>query len=725
MNTDYAQSLATQFDLEKWQVTAVINLLDEGNTIPFIARYRKEAHGSLDDQKIRELSDRLTYLRSLDEKRDSVYSLIEGAGAMTDEIASALSKAQTLSEIDDIYRPFRPKRKTRASVAKEKGLAPLAEEILAQHRKSPDPLTLASAYIDEEKGVPTAEEALQGAMDIIAEQVSDDANLRKRLREEMMEDGQLVSKGATEEPSVYSMYYDFHQSVKNIASHRILAVNRGEREGFLRVSIETDEVKAQRIVTKAYVRNNTSLCCETVKNAALDGYTRLIFPALEREIRSALTEQASESAIRVFGMNLRQLLLQPPVKGKVTIGLDPGYRTGCKTAVVDATGRVLETTVIYPTHSEAKIRESKHTLRRLIDKYHAELIAIGNGTASKETEIFTAEFLQEEGLNEKVRYMVVSEAGASVYSASKLAAEEYPDLDLTLRSAVSIAHRLQDPLAELVKIDPKSVGVGQYQHDMPQKRLSETLDGVVEDCVNTVGVDLNTASPSLLKNVAGITPTIAKNIVAYREENGAFHSRTELKKVSKLGPKAFEQCAGFLRVPESDNILDHTAVHPESYKAASALLKQCGYQKTASAIAGYVDLPEKIQEQGGEEVVAQELGIGLPTLRDIVTELRKPGRDPREEIPVADLRSDIKDIKDLKVGMELQGTVRNVVDFGAFVDIGVHQDGLVHITQIRKEYVKHPADVLKVGDIVTVWVLSVDLERNRIGLTMKKPRETT
>lgn len=725
MNTDYAQSLATQFDLEKWQVTAVIDLLDEGNTIPFIARYRKEAHGSLDDQKIRELSDRLTYLRSLDEKRDSVYSLIEGAGAMTDEIASALSKAQTLSEIDDIYRPFRPKRKTRASVAKEKGLAPLAEEILAQHRKSPDPLTLASAYIDEEKGVPTAEEALQGAMDIIAEQVSDDANLRKRLREEMMEDGQLVSKGTTEEPSVYSMYYDFHQSVKNIASHRILAVNRGEREGFLRVSIETDEVKAQRIVTKAYVRNNTSLCCETVKNAALDGYTRLIFPALEREIRGALTEQASESAIRVFGMNLRQLLLQPPVKGKVTIGLDPGYRTGCKTAVVDATGRVLETTVIYPTHSEAKIRESKHTLRRLIDKYHAELIAIGNGTASKETEIFTAEFLQEEGLNEKVRYMVVSEAGASVYSASKLAAEEYPDLDLTLRSAVSIAHRLQDPLAELVKIDPKSVGVGQYQHDMPQKRLSETLDGVVEDCVNTVGVDLNTASPSLLKNVAGITPTIAKNIVAYREENGAFHSRAELKKVSKLGPKAFEQCAGFLRVPESDNILDHTAVHPESYKAASALLKQCGYQKTASAIAGYVDLPEKIQEQGGEEVVAQELGIGLPTLRDIVTELRKPGRDPREEIPVADLRSDIKDIKDLKVGMELQGTVRNVVDFGAFVDIGVHQDGLVHITQIRKEYVKHPADVLKVGDIVTVWVLSVDLERNRIGLTMKKPRETT
>ena len=470
------------------------------------------------------------------------------------------------------------------------------------------------------------------------------------------------------------------------------------------------------------MRNNHSLCCETVKNAVLDGYNRLIFPALEREIRNELTDQASESAIRVFGMNLRQLLLQPPVKGKVTIGLDPGYRTGCKTAVVDATGRVLETTVIYPTHSEAKVQESKRTLRRLIDRHHAELIAIGNGTASKETEIFTSDFLREEGLEKKVRYMIVSEAGASIYSASKLAAEEYPELDLTLRSAVSIAHRLQDPLAELVKIDPKSVGVGQYQHDMPQKRLSETLDGVVEDCVNTVGVDLNTASPSLLKNVAGITPTIAKNIVAYREENGAFRSRSELKKVSKLGPKAFEQCAGFLRVMESDNILDHTAVHPESYPAAASLLKQCGCD-TASSSGGYADLPLKIKEQGGEEAVAERLGIGLPTLRDIVSELQKPGRDPREEIPVADLRSDVKDIKDLKVGMELQGTVRNVVDFGAFVDIGVHQDGLVHITQIRKEFVKHPADVLKVGDVVTVWVLSVDLDRNRIGLTMKKPKD--
>ncbi len=722
MMKDYAQPLAAQFGLETWQTAAVITLLDEGNTIPFIARYRKEAHGSLDDQKIRELSDRLDYLRGLDEKRDNVYALIEGAGAMTEEVAAALAAAKTLSEIDDIYRPFRPKRKTRASMAKEKGLAPLAEEILAQHRKSPEPLVLALAYIDEEKGVQTAEEALQGAMDIIAEQASDDAALRKSLREIMMAEGQLVSKGTTEESSVYSMYYDFSQSVKGIAPHRVLAVNRGEREGYLKVSIETDEARSQRILTKTYVRNNHSLCCETVKNAVLDGYSRLIFPALEREIRNELTDQASESAIRVFGMNLRQLLLQPPVKGKVTIGLDPGYRTGCKTAVVDATGRVLETTVIYPTHSEAKVQESKRTLRRLIDRHHAELIAIGNGTASKETEIFTSDFLREEGLEKKVRYMIVSEAGASIYSASKLAAEEYPELDLTLRSAVSIAHRLQDPLAELVKIDPKSVGVGQYQHDMPQKRLSETLDGVVEDCVNTVGVDLNTASPSLLKNVAGITPTIAKNIVAYREENGAFRSRSELKKVSKLGPKAFEQCAGFLRVMESDNILDHTAVHPESYPAAASLLKQCGCD-TASSSGGYAELPLKIKEQGGEEAVAERLGIGLPTLRDIVSELQKPGRDPREEIPVADLRSDVKDIKDLKVGMELQGTVRNVVDFGAFVDIGVHQDGLVHITQIRKEFVKHPADVLKVGDVVTVWVLSVDLDRNRIGLTMKKPKD--
>ena len=719
--TDYAQVLAAQFGLAAKQIQAVIDLLGEGNTIPFIARYRKEAHGSLDDQKIREISDRLDYLRSLDEKRDSIHSLIEAAGAMTDEIAQALRQAQTLSELDDIYRPYRPKRKTRASVAKEKGLAPLADMILAQTRKSPEPLTLAAEYVDPEKGVSSPEEALQGALDIIAETISDDAALRKQLREEMNADGVLVSKGTTEETSVYSMYYDFHQSVRGIAGHRVLAVNRGEREGYLKVTIEADPIRAQRIITKAYVRNNSSACCEAVRTAALDAYDRLIYPALEREIRNDLTETASENAIKIFGMNLRQLLLAPPVKGKVTIGLDPGYRTGCKTAVVDATGHVLETTVIYPTHSEAKVAESKRILKRLILKHHAELIAIGNGTASKETEIFTDTLLKEEGLTGTVRYMIVSEAGASVYSASKLAAEEYPELDLTLRSAVSIAHRLQDPLAELVKIDPKAIGVGQYQHDMPQKRLSETLDGVVEDCVNTVGVDLNTASPSLLKNIAGVSPTVAKNIVSYREENGAFHSRAELKKVPKLGPKAFEQCAGFLRVHESANVLDHTAVHPESYPAASALLTLCGYDSKHLASAGYGDLRDRMDALGGLDEVARRLEIGAPTLEDIVKELLKPGRDPREDIPVAEVRSDIKDIKDLAVGMELTGTVRNVVDFGAFVDIGVHQDGLVHITQIRKEYVKHPADVLKVGDIVKVWVLSVDLARNRIGLTMKKP----
>lgn len=721
---NYTKVLADQFQLEEWQTEAVIQLMDEGNTIPFIARYRKEAHGSLDDQKIRELSDRLTYLRNLDEKRGNVYDLIEAAGSMTDEIASALTNAVTLAEIDDIYRPFRPKRKTRASIAKEKGLSPLAEEILAQHRKSPAPLDLAADFIREEQGISSAEEALQGALDILAEQISDDAGLRKQLREEISANGLLLSKGTTEETSVYSMYYDFNQSIRHIAPHRILAVNRGEREGYLKVSVQADDEKARRMITRHYVRNNASLCCEAVRTACLDAYDRLIFPSLEREIRNELTERASESAIHIFAVNLRQLLLQPPVKGKVTIGLDPGYRTGCKTAVVDATGRVLETAVIYPTHSESKVQESKRVLKHLITKHHAELIAIGNGTASKETEIFTADFLKEEGLEHQVRYMIVSEAGASVYSASKLAAEEYPSLDLTLRSAVSIAHRLQDPLAELVKIDPKAIGVGQYQHDMPQKRLSETLDGVVEDCVNTVGVDLNTASPSLLKNISGISPAVAKNIVAYREENGAFQSRAQLKKVSKLGPKAFEQCAGFLRVSESENVLDNTAVHPESYAAATALLKKCGFNPKQGSSAGFLGLRERIDAVGGKEAVASELGIGLPTLQDMITELMKPGRDPREEIPVAEIRSDIKDIKDLKPGMQFTGTVRNVVDFGAFVDIGVHQDGLVHITQIRKEFVKHPADVLKVGDLVTVWILSVDPDRNRIGLTMKKPADS-
>lgn len=721
MNKDYASLLSTQFGLQKWQVEAVIGLLDEGNTIPFISRYRKEAHGSLDDQKIRELADRLTYLRNLDEKRESIFNLISEAGQMTDEIKQALERAQTLSELEDIYRPFRPKRKTRASVAKEKGLEPLAVEILAQHRKSLPPIELAAAYLNPEKDVQRAEDALQGAKDIIAEIISDDAALRKLLRDDMMANGRLISKADTEDETVYKNYYDFSEDVAKIASHRVLAINRGEREDVLKVAIESDTQKHLRMIAKSYVRNNGSSCIPAVEEAAADAYDRLIYPALEREVRASLTEAADESAIRLFGLNLRQLLLAAPIKGKVTIGLDPGYRTGCKTAVVDATGRVLDTTVIYPTHSEAKILESKRILKALIAKHHVTLIAIGNGTASKETEIFTHQFLKEEGLLQTVRYMVVSEAGASIYSASKLAAQEYPDLDLTLRSAVSIAHRLQDPLAELVKIDPKSIGVGQYQHDMPQKRLSETLDGVVEACVNTVGVDLNTASPSLLKNISGITPTLAKNIVSYRESNGAFQSRAELKKVEKLGPKAFEQCAGFLRVPESKNLLDRTAVHPESYETAKALLALCGYDVKKLETEGYADLKDRIEQQGGMKAIAQAMGVGEPTLVDITEELLKPGRDIRELDVVETVQSEIKDIKDLTVGMEFTGTVRNLVDFGAFVDIGVHQDGLVHVAQIQNGFVKHPADVLHVGQLVKVWVLSVEPERGRIGLTMKNP----
>ena len=559
-------------------------------------------------------------------------------------------------------------------------------------------------------------------MDIIAETISDDAEMRKVLREELTQNGLIHSTGLTEESSVYSMYYDFTQSVQTISGYRVLAMNRGEKEKFLKVTLEAPSERPLRLIHKKYLRNNLSLCRDTVAAAAADAYDRLIFPALEREIRNDLTDKACDNAIKVFGMNLRQLLMAPPVKGKVTIGLDPGYRTGCKTAVVDATGRVLATTVLYLTHGEAREQESRRELMRLIQKYHAEWIAIGNGTASKETELFTAALLKNYGLRNQVHYMVVSEAGASVYSASKLAAEEYPQLDLTLRSAVSIAHRLQDPLAELVKIDPKAIGIGQYQHDMPPKQLSEALEGVVEDSVNTVGVDLNTASPSLLKYISGITPTLAKNIVAYREENGAFHSRAELKKVPKLGPKAFEQCAGFLRVPESANVLDHTAVHPESYASAMALLETCGYDPKHLIAAGYKDLQERLEASGGLKSVSRKLDIGEPTLQDILQELLKPGRDPREDIPLPEVINEIKDIKDLKPGMEFTGTVRNIVDFGAFVDIGVHQDGLVHITQIRREFVKHPSDVLKVGDIIKVWILSVDVDRGRIGLTMKGPK---
>ena len=628
----------------------------------------------------------------------------------------AIDNAQTMSELEDIYRPFRPKRKTRASVAKEKGLEPLADAILSQNRYF-NPQQEAEKYIDEEKGVNSVEEAIQGAMDILAEQVSDNAEVRRRVRNFAQSLGVITSTAAdADKESVYTIYYDFKEPVKKIADHRVLAINRGEKEGFLKVSVELDSEKPLNSIYRMMIRESNPLCTDIIKAACDDAYQRLIFPSIEREVRNDLTENASENAMKVFAVNLKQLLMQPPVKGKVVLALDPGYRTGCKTAVVDDTGKVLDTTVLYPTHSEKKIAESKQKLLELIKKYNVDIISIGNGTASKETEMFAADAIKE--ADHKVYYMVVSEAGASVYSASKLAATELPDLDLTLRSAVSIARRLQDPLAELVKIEPKAIGVGQYQHDMPQKRLGETLDGVVEDCVNSVGADLNTASPALLSRVSGLTSAVCKNIVAYREENGAFTSRAELKKVPKLGPKAFEQCAGFLRVPESRNPLDNTGVHPESYKSAKELLTLIEYSEKEIKSGKFPDISARVQKAGTKNL-AEKLGIGLPTLDDIVKELSKPGRDPRDEMPAPMLRSDILDIKDLKEGMELKGTVRNVIDFGAFVDIGVHQDGLVHISQICDKYIKHPSEVLKVGDVVNVKVLSVDADKNRISLTMR------
>lgn len=717
---DISKILCKELGLEEWQVNAVISLSDEGCTIPFIARYRKEAHGSLDDQKIHNLIERLEYLRSLDARREEIDRAITDQGKMTDEIKAALAAAETLAVLEDIYRPFKPKRRTRATVAKEKGLEPLAEKILAQGKD--DPLSLAAEFINPELGVETADDALAGAKDIIAEVASDDPEIRKRLRNLYNLGGTVTVKAIDpEKDSVYTMYYDHSEPVSKIASHRVLAIDRGEKEEFLKVSVTIETDKAYKALETVMIKNAFSLCADVVREAYIDAYSRLIAPSVEREIRAALTEVACTGAIKNFSNNLHQLLMQPPVRNKVTMGLDPGYRTGCKVAVVDGIGRVMDTGVIYITHGENQLESAKKKVSSLIAKYGVECIAIGNGTASKETEMFVSDLLRKTG--SKALYMVVSEAGASVYSASKLAAEEFPDYDLTLRSAISIARRLQDPLAELVKIDPKSIGVGQYQHDMPPKQLAEALDFVVENCVNSVGVDLNTASVSLLSRVSGISSAIAKNIVSYREENGALKSRAELKKVPKLGPKAFEQAAGFLRITGGKEPLDSTAVHPESYPAAKALLKALGYVESdisAGKLSSLRDEAEKI----GLPSLAEKLGIGIPTLSDVIDELMKPGRDPRDELPPPLLRSDVLEMKDLKPGMEITGTVRNVIDFGAFVDIGVHQDGLVHISQISKTFIKHPSDVLKTGDIVKVWVISVDEAKKRIALTMIEPKKT-
>ena len=715
---DILKKLTEEFNLKPFQVENTVKLIDEGNTIPFIARYRKEAHGSLDDQTLRELSERLKYLRNMDETREKIKAAIEEQGALTEELMTAIENAVTLTELDDIYRPYKKKRKTRASVAKEKGLEPLADIIYKQSPDCKEPIILAEEFVNPELAVETAEDALQGAMDIIAEKISDVADFRKRMRFVCSAHGILTVKGAKDDLDVYEMYKDYSESVAKIADHRILAINRGEKEEFLKVSIDFDRDKAMFIIAKNHIKMG-SPATETVKLAAEDAYSRLIFPSIEREIRSSLTERASSSAIKVFSTNLKQLLMQPPVKDKVTLGLDPGYRTGCKVAVVDGTGKVIDTGVIYPAPPKSDIENAKIIIKGFIEKYGVDVIAIGNGTASHETEVFAAEVIKE--TKRDVSYMVVSEAGASVYSASKLAAEEFPQYDVSLRSAVSIARRLQDPLAELVKIDPKAIGVGQYQHDMPQNQLNGALDGVVESCVNSVGVDLNTASVQLLSRVPGLGQAVAKNIVTYREENGKFVSRNGLKKVPKLGPKAFEQCAGFLRIADGKNPLDNTSVHPESYAAAENILKICDYSEKDLKNGAVKDLSQRIETKGAE-TIATELGIGVPTLNDIVKELERPGRDPRDELPAPLLRTDIMSMEDLKPGMELTGTVRNVIDFGVFVDIGVHQDGLVHISQITDRFIKHPSEVLKVGDIVKVWVLSVDTAKKRISLTMRKDK---
>lgn len=711
---DIIRKLAEELQIRPGQAQAAVKLIDEGNTIPFISRYRKEATGALNDEVLRNLYERLNYLRNLEEKKEQVISSIEEQGKLTDALKQQILAAETLVAVDDLYRPYRPKRRTRATIAKERGLEPLANVLLLQQLDHPA-LEEAAGYISEEKGVATAEDALQGAMDIVAEAIADEADYRSYIREKTMKKGTLTSGAKDKETeSVYEMYYDFEEPVAKLAGHRILALNRGEKEKVLTVKLEAPEDEIIRYLEKKTLHRDNPYTTPYLKAAVADSYERLIAPAIEREIRNALTESAQEGAIRVFGKNLEQLLMQPPIRGQVVLGWDPAFRTGCKLAVVDATGKVLDTVVIFPTAPQNKVAEAKAVLKKLIAKYHITLISVGNGTASRESEQVIVELLKE--LSIPVQYVIVNEAGASVYSASKLATEEFPNFDVGQRSAASIARRLQDPLAELVKIDPKSIGVGQYQHDMNQKRLSEALEGVVEDCVNKVGVDLNTASVPLLEHVSGINKTIAKNIVAYREENGIFKNRKELLKVAKLGPKAFEQCAGFLRISESTQPLDATSVHPESYGVAEALLKQLGYSKDELKKGAVPGLHKKIRDY---KKLAEELGTGELTLRDIVGELEKPGRDPREDMPKPILRTDVLEMKDLKPGMILKGTVRNVIDFGAFVDIGVHQDGLVHISQICDRFIKHPLEAVSVGDIVDVQVISVDVAKKRIALTMK------
>jgi len=710
----YENILAEEFKCKVDHVANVISLIDEGNTIPFIARYRKELHGAMDDQKLRELADRLQYLRNLDKRKQEVRDSIESQGKLTDELIEAIDAAQTLAAVEDIYRPYKQKRRTRATVAREQGLEPLAEWLLSQSLEAESPLVKAAEFIDEEKGIADAESCIKGACDILAENFSDDAALRAKLRPLLFREAIIKTEKAGEGNPVYQQYYEYEEPLRKIQHHRILAINRGEKEGALKVTLTVPNDAVLSIMDDEFLAEHDSSAMEYIQRAIDDSWERLLYPSLERELRSTLSEGAQTQAIKMFAINLKQLLMQPPVRGQNILAVDPAYRTGCKCAVIDATGLVLDTVVVYPTPPQSKVAEATATLTRLIKTHKVAVIAIGNGTASKETEIFVAELIKG---TPGVSYMVVNEAGASVYSASKIAADEFPQFDVSIRSAVSIARRLQDPLAELVKVDPKSIGVGQYQHDMPPAQLSSSLDGVVEDCVNSVGVDLNVASAPLLERVAGLGPTIAKNVVTYREENGAFPDRRTLLKVPKLGPKAYEQCAGFLRIPGGKNVLDNTSVHPESYKAAKELLSTFGL--TLKDVGKMPPLNEMVEERG-EANVAETCNLGIHTLKDVVASLQKPGRDPRDELPPPQLRTDVLDMNDLKPGMVLTGTVRNVIDFGAFVDIGVHQDGLVHISEIANRFIKHPSEAVKVGDIVNVMVLEVDAQRKRIALSMKQ-----